>query len=377
MGDNPELVDLAENLLTSTNSGLRTSRRELLKSAGLVLAASTVPAPFVRAAAAARSLKVSTYGGYFERGFALHVFPAFTKATGIEVESIEQPEGAQFLFQLMEANKAGKPPMDICCAADVDTYRGRAQNLWRVFDSGRIPNLSGLAPRFVMGGPAGPDSIGAMSWYMTLVVNPDEVKPLPDSWTALWGNHPNAWGIESGSVSMIIEIAAAIYFGGTDILMSKTGIDKVIAKIAELKPNVKLWWQDEGTMQTALINDEVAGGIYMHDTAMQMVRNGTAVRSIFPKEGAVMSTNFWCQPTASTKIEEAEAFLNFSCSPEAQELIARFVGSAPVLERAKLDLSDQEFAAVSSDRAPIYAATEARFKFTDYMEQQFTKMVTS
>jgi putative spermidine/putrescine transport system substrate-binding protein len=354
-----------------------TSRRKLLRGIGLALAATTVQAPFVRTARAARGLKVSTYGGYFERGFALHVFPAFTKATGIEVQSIEQPEGAQFLFQLMEANKAGKPPMDICCAADVDTYRGRAQNLWRVFDASRIPNLSQLPPRFIMGQSAGPDSVGAMSWYMTLVVNTEEVKPLPDSWSVLWGKHPNDWGIETGSVSLIFEIAAALHFGGTDILASKEGIDKVIAKIAELKPNVKLWWQDEGTMQTALVNDEVAGGIYMHDTAMQMIRNGTPVRSIFPKEGAVMSTNYWCQPSASTKVEEAQEFLNFSCTPEAQELIARFVGSAPVLDRTKLDLTDQEFAAVSSDKQAIYAATEARFKFTDYMEQQFTKMVTS
>ena len=130
-------------------------------------------------------------------------------------------------------------------------------------------------------------------------------------------------------------------------------------------------------MQTALINDEVVGGTYMHDTAMVMIRNGTPVRSIFPKEGAVESTNFWCQPTASTKTEEAQEFLNFSCTPEAQQLIARYVGSAPVIDRAKLNLTDQEFATVSSGNPPIPSATEARFKYTDYMERQFTKMVTS
>ena len=56
---------------------------------------------------------------------------------------------------------------------------------------------------------------------------------------------------------------------------------------------------------------------------------------------------------------------------------ARHVGSAPVLERSKLRLSDQEFAAVSVPTPQIDTATEVRFKFTDYMEQQFTRMVTS
>ena len=151
----------------------------------------------------------------------------------------------------------------------------------------------------------------------------------------------------------------------------------MVRKIAELKGNVKLWWQDEGTMQTALANEEVAGGTYMHDTAMIMARSGTPVRSIFPQEGAVEATNFWCQPSASTKGAEAEEFINFCSSPEAQEMIARYVGSAPVLERARLRLTDKEYAAVSSPTRSIPAATQARFKLEDYMEQQFTHMVTS
>ena len=353
------------------------SRRKLLQTAGAAASAVVLQAPFVRPARAGRSLKVSTFGGYFERSFAGHVYPAFTKATGIEVQSVEQPEGAQFLFQLAEANKAGKPPMDVCCMPPVDVLRGRAQNLWRTVDTGRVANVSQLPERFLMSGPAGLEGVGAMSWFMTLVVNPEELSPLPDSWTALWGKHPNAFGVESGSVSPILEITAKVYFDGNEILMSTEGIDKVIAKLAEAKPNIKLWWQDEGTMQTALINDEVAGGTYMHDTAMVMIRNGTPVRSIFPKEGAVESTNFWCQPIASTKVEEAQEFINFSCTPEAQELIARYVGSAPVMDRSRLNLTDQELAAVSSEIPSIPPASEARFKFTDYMERQFTKMVTS
>jgi len=373
-----ELLEMTDksSILARPETGGRTSRRAVLRGAGIVAATAALQMPFIRPARAARSLKVSTFGGYFEQCFAKYVYPAFTKASGIDVQSIEQPEGAQFLFQLAEANKAGAPPMDVCCMAAVDVLRGRAQNLWRSFDPGRIPNFSQLSARFLTPGPAF-DNVAAMSWFMTFVVNPEELKPLPDSWTVLWDKHPNAWGILSGSSSQIFEITAKVHFGSIDILMNPEGIDQVIAKIAELKGNVKLWWQDEGTMQTALINDEVVGGTYMHDTAMVMIKNGTPVRSIFPKEGAVESTNLWCQPTSSAKIDEAQEFINFSCTPEAQQLIARYVGSAPVIDRAKLNLTDQEFAAVSSDRPSIPAATEARFKNTDYMERQFIKMVTS
>ena len=128
-------------------------------------------------------------------------------------------------------------------------------------------------------------------------------------------------------------------------------------------------------MQTALVNDEIIGGTYMHDTAVVMARNGTPVRSIFPREGGVEGTNFWCQLSASPRTGEGEAFIDFCCTPEAQELIARYVGSAPVLDRSRLNLSDREFAAVSSSGSQILMATEARYRFTDYMERRFVAMV--
>jgi putative spermidine/putrescine transport system substrate-binding protein len=354
------------------------TRRQWLRATGAAAFSALLPAARVRRAqgAPARSLRVSTFGGYFERMFAEHVYPAFTRATGIAVQSIEQPAGAQFLLQLAAANKAGNPPMDVACIIGVDLLRGRAINLWRRLDAARMRNLSRLLPNLAPSSQIPLDGVAAMSWYMTLVVNPDEIKPLPDSWTALWGRHPDAWGVEPGSESVIFEIAANLFFGGNDILTSKPGIDKVIGKIAELKPNVKLWWQDEGTMQTALINDEVIGGLYFHDTAQTMIRSGTEVRSIFPREGAVEATNHWCQPSASTKINEAREFIDYCTSPEAQQLIARFVGSAPVIDWHQTNLTEREFGQVSSPIKPIYAATQARFQFTDYMEQRFTKMLT-
>ncbi|GAA0532697.1 putative spermidine/putrescine transport system substrate-binding protein [Rhizomicrobium palustre] len=366
-----------------TDHRQRASRRNFLRKAGwtaggIVLAGGVYAltgAPFVKHSGT-RSLRVSTFGGLFERSFAQYIYPEFTKASGIAVQSQEQPEGAHFLFQLAEANKAGNPPMDVCCASSVDVLRGRAQGLWRVQDTQRLSNVRALKPRFSADFGQHPDHVAAMSWYMTLVVNPKEMKPAPDSWSVLWQPRKAAFGVMSGSTSLILEIATKLHFGGNEILETKEGIDKVIAKIGEMKSNVKLWWQDEGTMQTALINDEVLGGTYMHDTAMVMRRNGSDVVSIFPKEGAVEATNAWCQPSASRKTDEATEFLNFMCTPRAQELIARHVGSAPVMERGKLSLSDTEFAAVSSQIPSIPTATEARFKFTSYIEQRFTNMIT-
>ena len=48
-----------------------------------------------------------------------------------------------------------------------------------------------------------------------------------------------------------------------------------------------------------------------------------------------------------------------------------------MIDRGKLNLTDQEFAAVSSNIPSIPAATQARYLHLDYMARQFTKMVTA
>ncbi|TIW63931.1 MAG: ABC transporter substrate-binding protein, partial [Mesorhizobium sp.] len=60
-----------------------------------------------------KSLKVGVYGGYFKKSFDEHVFPEFTKATGIAVESVAEPTGEAWLVQLEQAAKAGQAPADL------------------------------------------------------------------------------------------------------------------------------------------------------------------------------------------------------------------------------------------------------------------------
>ena len=62
------------------------------------------------ALAAEKTLKVGVYGGYFKDSFDKHIFPDFTKETGIKVESVAEPTGEAWLVQLEQAAKAGSCP---------------------------------------------------------------------------------------------------------------------------------------------------------------------------------------------------------------------------------------------------------------------------
>ncbi len=353
------------------------SRRSVLKGMGTAALAGTIGMPFISRAMAQTPLRISNFGGFFEEAFAANVYPAFTAATGIPVQSIPQSGGAQFLIQLAQANQAGAAPMDICIAGQAEVLRGRQQSLWASVDESRLTNLSNIMEPYVYRTDTGVDGVGAMAWYMSFIANPNEFETLPTSWHELWGDHPGAWGINSGGTSPILDVAAALFFDGASTLDTEEGCRAVLEKVAELKANTRLWWTDEGSMQSAFQNEEIIGGTYFHDVAMIMKSEGTVIESIFPEEGAVQGYNAWCVPSSVEMTDEIVAFLDWSATPECHELITRHVMAAPLIERSKLNITDEEFAAASSTTPPILIASEGKVKNADFLAQEFIRILSA
>lgn len=158
---------------------------------------------------------------------------------------------------------------------------------------------------------------------------------------------------------------------------TQEGILKVLAKLAELKPNVNLWYRDEGQFQAALQSGEIPMGQYYHDVAGLAAAEGHPVRSTFPKEGAVLDSGCWAVTKASKKVEEAHIFINYMSQPAIQAKLSRKVGTAPTVKRDATDLTAEEFAAVASDIPPIIPRYDIYFeKFEDWISEKWTEMVT-
>lgn len=162
---------------------LKLNRRAILKTGAASVAASSLAAPLI---AQSRSLQVGSYGGYFENSFKEYVYPEFTAATGIEVESVTQPNSADWLVTLQQAAAAGKTPTDISLfGRDTMIKASRVGGLLSALDLSKMPNTSNLDSYFVFEGPDGPQGVGAMSWFSAMVFNPNEVE-TPASWADYW-----------------------------------------------------------------------------------------------------------------------------------------------------------------------------------------------
>lgn len=327
-----------------------------------------------------KSLKIGTYGGYFQESFDKHIFPDFTAATGITVESIAEPTGEAWLVQLQQAALAGQAPADVSMMAQVPRIKGEQSRLWTPLDESKMPNIANLPDHFVHRYEDGTLSgTGAVSWYITLVTNTDVYPEAPTSWQALWdpANKDRVGLMSLASNSFLLEITARTYFGDTSLLDTEEGVLKVMDKLAELKPNVHLWWRDEGQFQQVLETGEVPMGQYYHDVTGVAAAQGKPVRSTFPAEGGVLDSGSWVVSKASKALDLAEIFIDYMARPEIQTVVSRKLGTAPTVRRELLtDLTDEEFAAVSSEIPPILPRYTLYVERDDWVSQQWSERIT-
>lgn len=349
------------------------TRRGLLKTGAAGVAASALATPLI---AQSRSMRIGSYGGYFEDSFKEYVYPEFTAATGIEVESITQPNSSDWLVTLQQAKAAGNIPTDISLfARDTMIKASRIGGLIAPLDLAKVSAASNLDSYFVFEGNDGPQGVGAMSWFSAMVFNPNEVE-TPASWADFWDTNlfEASLGLGRRYNAGMLDFTAATFFDGEETLMSDDGVIAVIEKIAELKPNVALWWTAESQMEQSMKNGDVVAGQYYLDVANLMALDGFPIKPTFPKEGNLQDYGSWCLTDGSDKSDEAAEFMNFSSQPSVQALMSRKIGTAPLVDKSLTDLTDDEFNFVSGTPS-IKPAYEAYLDNETFIKESWDKML--
>ncbi len=388
----------------AANGGNRYTRREFLRRVPPAAAAVSIPAILAACAPetpaggggggspepaaidtgniSGQRIKVSTYGGFFEENFA-KMYPDFTKETGVQVESISQPTSEVWVTELDQSVKAGTPPpADVSMLSGVGIQRAVKGDIVTTWDPKYLTQGDNLAEGYVRLDDNGMiTGVGAVSWYITLVSNTDRVPESPDTWTTFWDPK---WRdelalLKNAANSYLIEITAACFFDGYDILATQDGVVKVLEKLQEVKPNVKLWFRDEATAQQQYNTGEVSLGQFYHDITTYAASQGEPLRSVFPREGAILDSGFWAITKTTENLGACVAFIDYMSRPEIQAELARTLGTTPTAKKETMDLTDKEYEAVGGPgpEAALRPKYEMYDVWEDWIDQQWTEMILS
>jgi len=329
------------------------------------------------------SLKVSTYGGFFEENFRA-MYPAFTEETGVTVESIAEPTSEVWVVQLEQSVRAGTPPpSDISMLSGVGIQRAIKGGVLATYGLSDIPTAGdNLAEGYIRTDEAGNvTGVGAVSWYITIVSNTDRVPESPTTWTTFWDPQwENELALLRNSANAyLMEITAASFFGGYEILETQEGVVEVLTKLQEVKPNVKLWFRDEATAQQAYNTGEVSLGQFYHDITTYAASQGEPLRSVFPDEGAILDSGFWAITKTTENLAGAVAFVDYFSRPAIQAELARTLGTTPTARQDTMDLTAEEYEAVGGPgpEAALRPKYEMYDEWEDFIDQQWTELILS
>jgi putative spermidine/putrescine transport system substrate-binding protein len=385
----------------------RIGRRELLRRGGLlagaaigmpaILAACAPDAPTEPAASASptaidtsniagTSIKVGTYGGFFEENFA-KMYPQFTEEFDVEVESVSQPTSEVWVVNLQQAiNAGGPPPADVSMLSGVGLQRAINGDILAKYQASDIPESVHLAEGYIRTDQDGVVGVGGLSWYITLVSNTDRVpeSESPDTWEALWDpKWENELALlKNAANSFLLEITAETFFDGYEILETQDGVLEVMNKLAEVKPNVKLWYRDEAQAQSQFNEGEVSLGQFYHDITLFAASKdggGFPLRSVFPKEGAILDSGFWSISKTTENLGACVTFIDWMCRPDVQQELALTLGTIPSTKRDTLTMTDEEYEVVAGPgpEVALRPKYEMYDEWEDWIDQNWAELIVS
>jgi len=270
-------------------------------------------------------INLMAYAGIFQDNYVEAVVkPFMRKYPDIKVNYIPAQNSAAMLAQL-RAQK-GNPQVDVVIM-DVSVAKvGTSEDLFAELDPRIVTNLKDLYSEAFTPGVYGP----AVTFdHLTLIYNPDLVKPAPTSWLDLWNPKykgqvviPAPPDIQGLALTILVNrIMGADY---------KKTIDPAIAKLKELAPLVQTF-EPKPDQYTLIINGTAAIGIgWNARSQLYSDLSKGRLKAVIPEEGTVFQINTINLVKGSRNSEAAQLFINYALSPAAQKAFTERMFYAPV-----------------------------------------------
>lgn len=288
-------------------------------------------------------LNVFTWEGYFDDT----TLSQFKEETGITINYSTFASNEEMLLKL-QAN--GGSEYDIVLASDYAISAARKQNLLLPLDKSKLTNWDNLNPDY-LNQYFDPDNVYSMPYTVgspMIVYDPTQIDGELTSFSDLWREDlkDSVWLINDARVSIGATLKTLGYsYNTTD----QAQLDEAAAKLAELKPNVRVL--DYDMNYNYLANGEVkAAYLFTPFVVLSMQENPNLV-AVFPKEGIGFGIDSIVIPVNAPHPENAHLFMNFYLRADVAKTVAEW--QAYINPNAAADsLIDPDFAAMSPFHIP-------------------------
>lgn len=255
-------------------------------------------------------VNVYNWGEYID----MSVLDDFEEATGIHVN-----------YQTYDSNEAlygklagGATGYDVIIPSDYMIGQMIDEDMLEPLNFDNIPNFADIDPTLLNPNydPENRYSVPYMFGILGIIYNPGLVDENEDmeTWNVLWN--------EKYTHDILVfdnsrdTVGIALKKLGYSLNTTDPGqLEEALRELQAQKPLLQGYFMDK--IFEKMEGNNCAIGVYYYGDYLTMVENNDALEFAIPREGTNCYVDAMCIPKGAEHKENAEAFINFMCSPEA------------------------------------------------------------
>jgi putative spermidine/putrescine transport system substrate-binding protein len=262
---------------------------------------------FAYPALAKEQLAIQIWPGSYEEIYTKYVIEPFEKQYDVDVVAATGVEWFT-LAKITEEIASGKPRLDVVEVTVSDYMRGKKMDLWEELNLANIPNSQNLHENF-----KDSHGLGFETYTMGLIFNTDSGKPTPTSLEDLWNPDYRVAIIRTHEQYFLPMVSHMLTGRYTPI-----DLDKVFAKLDELRPHIIAVNESFAEFRNLLANDEMDLGPAFNNRGGRMLDDGMKVEYItFPS--IFIGADYWGVVKGTQHKDLAEKFIDFTLNVESQK----------------------------------------------------------
>ena len=258
-----------------------------------------------------REMNVVSWGGAWTEASRINFFAPFEKETGVKINVIPAPGD----FDAMVRLQTDQGALQIDLLDDGNAVFLRKDGYLASFPPELVASLKEQSRE----GLVKEDLLSYGTTATIIVCNPDIVEKCPTTAAEFWDveNFPGDRAI-AGNYTAPLYIAALAAGGDRDNLLP-LDLDKVLAKLEEIRPHIKVW-PESGAQQEQVMVDREVGISYMWNGRAHVVKRDVLPNlQIYWHDATLGNDVGWVVPNDAPNSEVAFAFLEwFGKQHEAQ-----------------------------------------------------------
>ncbi|MER9319933.1 ABC transporter substrate-binding protein [Mesorhizobium sp. M0659] len=340
------------------------NRRRFVQTASTALALGALPSFAKRASAQSKEVRVLVYGGAVGKAAIEAFAKPFEAETGIKVTAITQDFQAAQLELMVKTNNV---TVDVAPLGRGSAIPAAKKGFLEHIDYSiyRKEELDGIVD-FVRQ----PFGVGIFVYGYVMVWNIKKFpvdKPRPNTWAEFWDveKFPGARLLVSGQLGEEGPWEEALMADGvpTDKIYPMD-VDRVFAKLDQIKPNIRKWWTS-GSESQQLMRSGVGEVMNSYDGRAQLlIDQGDPIE--INRNQAKITWDYWVIPKGSPNATNAQKFIEFATRADRQAAYAQLTNYGPTNLNAFKTIPDKLARKLASH--PDYLKNSLRINSEWYAE---------